>query len=284
MTNIITTINLFDGDYELNTVAQQVLDLETGFKNDVKAMNKYAKSAMQRRWEMGKVLYDNEELIVERLGSQKAFAEKLGSSEGTLSNNKRGYANLLEHGCTTWEEVMELLEKKELPANTYTFERMGKLLNDPTATDKIKDQRPKDEKRLEQITKEVEEIVQRNETSNHNTFELGKQVLKDVLEVGVHIGKVDPYKSTWRSKNYLEFVRNLGMDFITMTPEDAVDPHHTLQTQEQRMGSKVADVFTIPVSRDIHMMIENGTVELTQEEISDALIRTMALFIIHNFK
>lgn len=269
---------------EIVKVTEQIWSIEHKLADDMNVVMQRSKSAMQRRWEMGKLLHLNEDLILSEFEKWGDYAETIGTNLQVISNNKNGYRNLLNAGCDTWDKVLKLLEERSLPVTTYTFERLGKLLAAPKDDEPQKVQRPKDEKRLEELAEEVEAIVKRNETSNHNTFELAKGLFNQILDAGEHIGKVDPYKSTWRSEKYLDFVRQMGMDFITMSPEDAVDPHHTLPDETQRMGLKVADVFTIPVARDIHQMIENGSFDLTKEEISDALIRTMSLFIIHNFK
>jgi hypothetical protein len=80
----------------------------------------------------------------------------------------------------------------------------------------------------------------------------------------------------------LEFVRRLGYDCVTGAPCDRPDPHHTLPNGVSATGGKVADVWTIPVSRETHDMIETGLLILSPDEIKDELLKVMALFIMNH--
>lgn len=272
----------FFEDDSLNIIALEILNLNTGIRADADEANKLLRNAMYKRWKMGKLLYENEELIKEKVGSQKAFAEHIGFSEGVLSNNKRGYGILLDAGAKTWDEVVALLESKGLQPTTYNFERMGRVLADPAAAKPV-DRRPQAEKRLEQLIDEASDIVQKAQTTNGNVFELGKDVMKHLEDATAHIKKLNPFEAVWKSENYLNFVRNIGWDFVTETP-CKTEPHHVIPSGKQRMGLKVADCFTIPVSRDTHMMLEEGLMELSADEINAILVKVMALYIIHNTK
>jgi len=278
----LVTINFFN-DTTLDSLAQEILDLDVNLRSDMEQIIQFQKSAMYRAWYMGKIVFENEAYINEKLGSQKAFAEGFGYNEQVISRNKNGYKYLYEAGCKKWEDVVSFLDKKAIAPTTYNWERIGKLLHDPSAL-KPKERVQKEEKRLEQLYAEVEEIVNRTQGANNNVFELGKNVLKQIEDAQKHIGKIDPFKSNWRSENYLAFVRNLGYDFIMNTPCEQPDPHHTLPNGKSSVGQKVADVFTIPVSRDTHEAIEQGIFIPDELDIAYALIRTMALYITHNTK
>jgi DNA-binding transcriptional regulator YdaS (Cro superfamily) len=124
----------------------------------VKTARNAVVNAFKIRWEQGKILYENEEVIKESVGSQKKFAELLGKSEGVLSNNKRAYKFLLDEGCNSWEQVVGMLQQKQIAPTIYSFERIGTLLNEPTKDTKHIDQEEKDRRRIEQLRSELEDI------------------------------------------------------------------------------------------------------------------------------
>lgn len=264
----------------LNDVGAQIIDKYKKTVDDYRKVKETLGNALVRRWEIGKMVSDNYEEIITECGSQRKFAEKLGVTEAMISNDKRGYEALLDAGVQKSTEVIPFLKDNEIEVVTRNWERIGSLLNEPDKVDP-KDRRPRDEKRLEDIYNEIEEIRARNEGSNPGVFSQAKDTLSYLEDVGNMLGAQDIFRSGWRSRQYLDFVKSIGFDYITGEQAENLDPHHTLiDGSSTGPHGKVADVFTIPVNRACHMEIEEGIREPTPLEIAEALIRTMALFIV----
>lgn len=283
MSNLKTVITFFENP-TLNQIGAEIIDLYRGYQDDVALIKQKMGSAIERRFKVGKYLSENMEVILEECGSQRMFGEKLGYSEATISNDKRAFETLRDQGVTEVDQLVPFLRGKDVPATTYSWERMTKLLNEPQ-TERQRDQRPRDEKRLESLYDEVEEIRARNESSNPHLAELASDNLKYIDDVKEYIERQNPYFSGWRSRKYLDFVKSIGFDYITGNQEEFLDPHHTLPNGKS-LGKhgKVADVFTIPVSRHTHEQIESGMLVPSKLEIAEALVKTMALFITSHYE
>jgi hypothetical protein len=219
-------------------------------------------------------------LLFVSVALKKAFSDGFGYSEAVISNNLRGYRALHDLGCASWDDVTRRLEDKKINPTVQNFERLPALLAGVSAP---KDTRKYDERRLEQIEAEIDTIMARNESANHNEIPVvAKDLAERLDQVKTHIVKLNPTKYVWKNNNYLEFVRRLGYDAITGAPCDKPDPHHTLPNGRSAAGGKVADVWTIPVSRYTHDLIEQGILVPNREELLTALVNTMALFIMNH--
>lgn len=278
-------IQKFFEDDTVNKVALDVIELEAQAKMDAQKSLQYLESAFHRRWQQGKLLHENQEAILEHCGTWRNFCEGFGHSEGVISNNRRAYKALLDIGANDWGKVKEVLSEKGIRPTIPNFEKVGKLLNDPDAATKPKDQRPRDERRLEEIQAELDEIRTRNESaSNNHVVELAQDTLAVAGDLSAHINKLNPEKSLWENRKYIEWVKSLGVDMITGKPCANPDFHHTTITGGQGgIGKKLPDTHGIPVSRETHMMIESGFLVPSQEELAQALIDTMSLFIQTNY-
>lgn len=277
---IITT---FDSD-TLNEIGAELIELYKKSKNHLKKAQQHLSSAVERRYLAGKYVAENHEEILEECGSQRKFAEMIGITESMVSNDKRGYLALKEEGAETFEDAQKLMQQKGINGTTKQWEKLPKLLSQPES-ERQKDNRAKDEKRLQQLYKEAEEIRQRNQTSGGDIPSKAEEIESYIDDLQKSIKKTDPLSYEWKSQYYRDWVKSLGMDFLTMNPADKVDPHHT--TQENWAGNtqeKVPDCFTIPVTRDTHMKIERGNYNPSHKKLSDALIRTLSLFIITHFE
>lgn len=276
MSNITTS---FFEDVILNDVANKIIELDTQHQMSLIRAHTEIQSAFQRRWEIGRLVNENYKHIIDKCETQKAFAESFGYSESVISNNLRAYRSMADIGCKTWEDVLKELDKRQINATVQNFERLPALL---AGKMQPKDTRPYDERRLEQINDEIETILKRSESANRNEVTILAQDMAERLEQAKgHIAKLDPTRYVWKNDKYLEFVRSLGYDAYSGAPCDRPDPHHTLPNGRSSMGGKVADVWTIPLSRETHNLVEEGLITLTPDEIKDALLQCMALFIMN---
>jgi hypothetical protein len=277
MTEILPS---FFNDAALDDVANRIIELDTQHNLALVRAHNEIQSAFQRRWEIGRLVNENYDIIIAKCKTQKAFAEGFGYSESVISNNLRAYRSLSDIGCKTWSDVLRELEKRNISPTVKSFESLPSLIAGDT---KPKDTRQYDERRLEQLHEEVETILRRSETSNRNEIAVVAEDLSNRIEQAKgHITKLDPTKYVWKNEKYLEFVRRLGYDCVTGAPCDRPDPHHTLPNGVSATGGKVADVWTIPVSRETHDMIETGLLVLSPDEIKDELLKVMALFIMNH--
>lgn len=272
---------------KLNEIGQLIIEQDNKYQSLLNMAERNITSAFETRWEQGKLIYENLDYIKAECGSQKNFAESINKSESIISNNKRAYETLLEdYGCETWDEVVGLLKEKNILMNSRNFEKIGTLLNEPEKDTTQKEQIDKDRRRLEQLHAEAQEILKRIEPANKpelydDAFEL-KEDLENIQE---YIDSLDLERFNFKSEKYLDFVRNFGIDLITMEPCERCDPHHTNpRGGSGSMGSKLPDFFTIPVSRKTHLLIEGGFLVPSEKEILNALFTTVATFIAVNFK
>lgn len=275
----MSKLQIFQSDV-LNDLVQTILELDGKAGQDLEEAYTKIESATHRRWLIGKAVSENIEYIKEECGTQGAFASKFGYSEAKISNDKRGYESLVELGGTDWESAKKLMQEKSIQITSRNFEKIGTLLNNPTQDTPIKEQRDKDERRLEQLHSEIEEIKTRNESSNPIVYEQAEDTIEYAKGVSKLLNKQNPYRSNWRSRKYMDFVKSLGIDHITGKQEEHLDPHHTLPDgSSQGKHGKVADCFTIPVSRSTHNDLETGMLVPTKLNIAEALVKTMATFI-----
>jgi hypothetical protein len=242
----------------------------------MKRAEKNLHSAFETRWQYGKEISENYEDILDECGTQKEFASLVGQSEAVVSNNKRAYENLKDAGCKTFEDVQKLLKQKQIKPTVSNFEKIGTLLNAPEEDTEQKEQIPKDRKRLEELMEELGDIIKRNESGNHQDIAVdATEFLEDVEDAVHYIEGFDPYYANFNSEKYLNFVRNFGFDVITMEPIEKCDPHHVALGSGKRQN----DLFAIPVSRKTHVALHHGLMQVSNEDIQQALIFTMATFI-----
>lgn len=279
-----TSLSIFKSD-KLNELARSILELDGKAGLETEEAYRKIESATHKRWLIGKLVSENIEEIKTECGTQGAFASKFGYSEATISNNKRGYESLLEQGGSDWEKAKKILKEKEIRITSKNFEKVGSLLNNPDSHTLLKEQRDKDERRLEHLHAEIEEIKTRNESANPHVYELATDTEDYAKGVTKLLNQQNPYKSEWRSRSYLDFVKSLGFDFITGKPEEHLDPHHTDSNGGSGGvgGKKLPDNFTIPVSRQTHADLETGMLIPKDGEIAQALIKTMSIFIQTHF-
>lgn len=276
-------VTYFDSP-QLNEVGAQLIENYKSSATHVKKAHEHMSQAVIRRWRSGKLIAENHDKILEECGSQRAFSEKLGITEAMLSNDKRAYLALKDEGANTEQEVLDVFRTKGINDSTRNWEKLPRLLSEPES-ERQKDNRAKDEKRLQQLYDEVEEIRRRNQNEGGSITDKAEEIESYVKDLEQSLNEVDPKQYDWKSRYYLDWVKSLGMDFISMQPAENLDPHHTTHKGSAKgVGQKLPDVFTIPVTRENHNKIERGNLDPSERELADALIRTMALFIITHFK
>jgi transcriptional regulator with XRE-family HTH domain len=266
----------------LNALADQIILLDNEFRKHSIAAENAVRSAFGTRYRLGELIHLNYDQIVEECGSQRGFAEKIGKSEAQISNALRGYRNLLEAGANNLEEALQLLNGRNIRPTSQNFEKIGRLLNEPTAETTQVEQIDKDERRLLELQAEAEEILRRNERSSSPVLQETAHMMSFLNDMSNHLDEQDIFSREFKSERYLDFVRTYGIDIITREPVARCDPHHTnLTGGSGGMGMKVPDWMTIPVSRDTHEAIEAGAMLLTERDIARALIEVMATFIVN---
>jgi len=277
---VVPKIKLFASD-RLNEIGTKLIRLDELLITELENAEKSLYSAFKTRWEYGKLISENYDHIVEECGTQKAFAETIGKSEATISNNKRGYENLLEQGAETWDDVKSILRERGIKPTVQNFEKIGRLLNDPDPDTDERDQRSKDEQRLLRLREEAEEILRRNEPQSHPEVHAeAVDALEDIEEVQAYLESFDPLKRKWKSEKYLNFVRAYGRDLITGKPCERCDPHHTTPTGGAGgMGEKLPDYYAIPVARSTHMALESGLLKVKPEDILNAQFECLSAYI-----
>lgn len=278
-------LNFFD-DSELNQVALDVIEYGSLSREAARRAMKEAHDAFKYRWLSGKAIYENIDIIKEVCHTQEEFAKIIGETPSVISNNKRAYANLLDAGADTWEKVVDLLESKKINPVVSNFEKIGTLLASPARETTGKQQVDKDLKRLEAIAEEANEILTRMEpAAKPQELEMAFDVVDSIEEIQGFLERFDPEKSKWKSEKYLEFIRSFGWDMVKDEPCERCDPHHTLPSGGSGgYGEKLADFWTIPVSRETHLEIEAGLLVPHPEEIMRIQHYCMAAFIQLNLK
>lgn len=278
-------VNFFE-DEGLNALVFTLNRLDENLVSFRQTAKQAMYNAFKTRWEYGKLIHTNYDKIIEVCGSQRNFADQIGKSEAVISNNKRGFEYLLKEGCSTWEEVIALLEAKQIEPIVTNFEKIGTLINNPTKDTTQKEQLDKDQLRLEQLRSEAEEILKRAEPMNKpGLVKDAFDVVEDIESIQKYISSFNPYHVKWESEKYLNHVRNYGQCLITGIPAQILDAHHTTPSGGAGpMGGKLADVFAIPVLREVHMGIEEGKINPSPEEILEAQFKCLASFIMLNLK
>lgn len=285
MTNELKTVITFFENPTLNEIGAEIIDLYRGYQDDVALIKQKMGSAIERRFKVGKFLSENMEAILEECGSQRMFGEKLGYSEATISNDKRAFETLRDQGVTEVDQLVPFLRGKDVPATTYSWERMTKLLNEPQ-TENQRDQRPRDEKRLEDLSEELRQIRDRNQSGNNNhVAQLADELIEEYQDTKVHLDKMMPETYQWDSPKYRQWARSLGWDFIMDEPCEVTEFHHTdVLGGSGGEGKKLPDVYGLPVSPKLHRQIEEGSYRPTPMQIASGLIKLHSLFILNNFK
>ena len=196
---VVPKIKLFSSD-RLNEIGTKLIRLDELLITELENAEKSLYSAFKTRWEYGKLISENYDHIVEECGTQKTFAETIGKSEATISNNKRGYENLLEQGVDTWDDVKSILRDRGIKPTVQNFEKIGRLLNDPDSDTDERDQRSKHEQRLLRLREEAEEILRRNEPQSHPEVHAeAVDALEDIEEVQAYLESFDPLKRSLNS-------------------------------------------------------------------------------------
>lgn len=278
-------VKLFDTP-ELNDIGKELIRLDDEYAEHMKEAKDSLFSAFRTRWVYGKIISENIDLILDECGTQKNFANKLGKSEGVVSNNKRGYEYLKEAGCETWDDVIKTLKHKQITPSVSNFEKIGTLLNEPNRETSKKEQIHKDRRRLEQLRGEIEEILQRNEPGTQpDIIRDAFEFIEDVKEITDYLDSFQPERTGWKSEKYLDFVRNYGFDVITGEPTERCDPHHTTPSGGTGPeGEKLPDYYAIPVSRRTHRLMQSGRMEVSPESILRAQFTTLTSFLTLNMK
>jgi hypothetical protein len=230
---------------------------------------------------MGEILFENEFLILSEFETWKRFAEHYGFSPSVVSNNLRAYRFLFEQKLYDWDSVLKALKEKNINLTVSNFEKLETLFLHGAPPE-----RPKDEKRLENIYAELQDIISRNESAGHNEIlEMAVDLAEQVEQAQEHLIKLDAHRRHWHNEKYLEWVRSLGYDVLTGQAVERCEPHHTYLSGEQGgIQDKLPDYLTIPLSADTHRKVESGQYKPTEIEIAKALVNTMGLFIMTHMK
>jgi len=240
------------------------------------------RTAFTKRYSLGQNIVAHYNQLMDEFGSQKAIAEALGQSESQISNTIRGYKYLRDAGADTIESALALLDQKQIKPTSQNYEKIGTLLNSPDENTSIKEQKSRDEMRMEQIQAELEEIVRRNERASDPMVQETVSMLEFFDDMSNHLTDQNIFERPFKSERYLDFVRAFGFDIVTRQPIPRCDPHHTDPAGGSGgMGTKLPDWMTIPVSRQTHQALENGTVQVTERDILYYLVETMATFIVN---
>lgn len=200
----------------LNDIGATLIEQYKGFHGDQNEAKKYLRSSIVKRFLSGKIISENIDAILEESGSQRAFGEKLGLTESVISNDKRAYEALAERGVTEPDQMLAYLAEKNISHRVYEWERLPKMLNEPQAY-REPDRRKNDEKRLEQLYQEFDEIKSRNLNDNNITQE-AEFIQQEIVEVTKQLLMEDPLNMEWESEHYLDYVRNYGRDILTNEP------------------------------------------------------------------
>lgn len=277
---ITRKVNLFETE-SLNVLAQDIFTLDNQYQMYLQRAEENIHSAFKTRWLYGKKISENYDTIIEECGTQKEFAKRIRKTEAVVSNNKRAYENLKEYGCKNFEDVIELLDNKQIRPTVTNFEKIGALLNDPDAGTEQKEQIPKDRKRLEQIMAEIQDILKRNEPASFPEIRAdAEELLEDTEDIINYLREFDPKHVPFKSEKYLEFVRSFGYDVITMEPTERCHPHHAdPDGGTGGTGGKLPDYYAIPVSETTHMLIHGGILNPSVEEILYGQFWVMSAFI-----
>jgi len=279
----VTTFNGFNSS-ELNSLAATLIQRNKKIRSNLRQAQDLVSDALLRRYENGKDVYDHYDQIIEEVGSQREFASRIGITENMLSNDLRAFRHVKEeYDVDTLQGFTDLLDDKGIPLTVKMWEKLPSLLDNPNLAQK--DRRPSDEKRMEEINGELNEIVQRNEGQGHNSIiEEARQLRQQIKDAKQHINKLDPYTYDWESPSYRKFCRELGMCMLTKEP-CKTEFHHTDQFGSSGgEGTKLPDAFGIPINIELHRKIEDGKYHPTEMELATALIETLTIFIMNHYE
>jgi len=269
-------------DNRLNILADHLIELDQNIRTQLQQAEKAMHSAFESMYDQGKLISENYDAIVQECGTQKNFAEKIGKSEAQISNAKRGFEALRSQGCNSFQDVLSLLQERNIRPTARNYEKIGTLLNEPTENTTQIEQESKDRRRMMEIQDEIEEIIRRNERAADPIVQESVTMLDFINDGYNRLTDQDVWTRTFKSERYLDFVRTFGRDVITREPVARCDPHHTdLQGGSGGMGTKLPDWMTIPVSRETHNMLETGSINLSTLDLAKALIETMATYIVN---
>lgn len=281
--NLQTQIHLFK-DPHVNDVASYVVNsIKKGQKHYDNAREEL-QLAIVEHWRRGKKLHEHYDAIIDECGSQREFADQIGISESMLSNDLRGYKATRQLGCESQGDFLDLLNKKELRATTYVWERLPKLLNEPEKNEG-KERQPKDEKRLQELFEEAEEIRQRNE-ANTEIQEEADYIEEHIQYISAQLMKENPTNLEWESEHYLEYIRGYGKDLLTgESVADGVrlEPHHVNPFTGQSgggTGNKIPDCFTIPTKPETHKLDHTANSPFTKQDYQEAILIAMSRYLI----
>lgn len=286
MTDKLTTIfNEFKSS-ELNELAGTLITRNKDALAELREAQELLTKALLRHFLNGKDVHENYYLILEECSTQREFANRIGLSESVLSNDLRAYRALEERGVETPKQFRELLDRKGIQPTVSNWEKLPTLLEDPTQNKR--DTRPKDEKRLEQIYQELDEIKSRNVTDTVN-YE-AEAMQQEIVDVTKEILKQDPRNLEWENDRYLDYIRSYGYDILTgePLPDDLpAHPHHVdpfTGAAGGGTGNKLPDCFTVPLHPDNHRDIHDGKGDYTPEDYQKALITVLTNFIIKHVR
>jgi len=278
-----TQIHLFE-DPDVNDVASYVVNSVNRGKEHMKQAKQELELAIVEHWKRGKRVDEAYDKIIDECGSQRNFADEIGISEAMLSNDLRGYRATKKLGCESEGDFLDLLNQKGLKASTYNWERIPKLLNEPDKNEG-KERQPKDERRLQEVFDEVEEIRQRNE-ANTEIQEEAEYIEKHIQYVSAQLMKENPANLEWESEHYLNYIRGYGKDLLTgeTVPDGArLEPHHVDPFTGQTgggMANKVPDCFTIPTKPETHKLDHTADSPFTKQDYQEAILTAISRYLI----
>lgn len=266
----------------VDVLIKGLLQLDQDYRNFLLNAEHNLRQAFGKRYVIGEQIVQNYDRLMQEFGNQKSLAEALGQSESQLSNTVRGYRYLVEAGGDTLDKALALLDTRKIKATSQNYEKIGTLLNEPEDGTTLKEQKTRDEMRMEQIQAELEDIVRRNERASNPVVKETVAMLDFFQDMSNHLRDQNIFERPFKSERYLDFVRTFGFDVVTRQPVMRCDPHHTDPAGGSGgMGTKLPDWMTIPVSRDTHEALENGMVQVTERDILYYLVETMATFIVN---
>lgn len=264
----------------LNELAGVLITRNKEVIANVREAQKLLGKALTRRFMNGRDVDHHYAQILEECQSQREFSKRIGLSESVLSNDLRAFRALKEREIEDPQEFKKLLDSKGLPATIKVWEKLPNLLEDPTSLKK--DERPKPERTLEKVQDEIQKVA---DESPHSEIQAESKILLDQIEdLRNHLNKYNPYKYQWDSPAYRKWCRSIGKCMITGRACSPDFHHTTPDGGSGGTGDKLPDVFGFPIDRDLHSKVEDGTVTLTKEQISNAIINTLALFVINNYE
>jgi transcriptional regulator with XRE-family HTH domain len=176
MVATVTKFNQFKRQ-ELNALADYLTNLDTSYRQQLETINKAVRTAFELKYEFGRAIDTNYDLIISECGTQKAFAEAIGQTEAQISNALRGYRSLKENGADSLDKALRILSERQIRPTSQNFDKIGSLLNNPTEFTTQTEQIPKDQQRLMDLHEEFDEIMRRQ---MHEESPLYKEALESM--------------------------------------------------------------------------------------------------------